>query len=245
MELSDLNGKYVGARIGILGSGPTLSDYKDNINELCDIIIACNGSVMALNPKDHSIDYFLYGDKEAYKRMWFNKSIFFKNQSKGDVVRILPYFMLPFDNNVLTSKNERRQIQEELDAHIHSNQSLNPNCYRSFIPSNQIILNTGINFSYSGELPEDLSEFICGSGTITGVGAQLAYNFGASVINLFGCGFNNPVGGNYAYDNKGEPGGTLDRHSINMDHILSLIKKQGVEVISFGETSLKSPKVIL
>jgi len=246
MDLSGLKGMYEGARIGILGSGPTLNDFKDELYSLCDILIACNGSIMALDPQKNPLDYFLYVDSESPARTWFRESRHFHRPNGGQVNRILPNSLLPYDDIVLNSEIERCKLQLELLEFMKENPS-DDKAYRNFKPSSDIILTNGFNFNYEvANISEmDIESSIYGGGTVTGTGSQIAWRMGASQINLFGCGFNNsPGAGVYAYDNRGEPGATTDDHKLCMDEILLQIQSKGVKVISFGETSLTSPEVI-
>ena len=232
--------ELAGARFGILGSGPTLNDFENDIGELCDVVIACNGSVMALNPDSTNLDFFLYGDVASPTRSWFRESAKFQNKRGEVVVRILPNQLLPYDDLVLDSIEQRTLLEYELRSFLDYHQD-DTKAYRKFIPAGHIVLKNGISFNYDGSTINeiDIDNFIFGRGTITGTGAQIATRMGASHINLFGCGFNNTASsGVYAYDNKGEPGGTNDDHTLCMDEILRQIQAKGIGVTSYGETKL-------
>lgn len=246
MNFLDLINKYEGASIGVVGSGPSLNEYKNYINSFCDISIACNGALMALDSKNDFIDYFIYGDRKSPNRMWFKESEkFYKNLSEK-TTRVLPSFLLPFDDIVLKNKNHRKSLQKELKEFEENLK--NKDDYIYFKPKFEVFKIDGIIFEYDELMTSNIINRegpLCRGGTITGVASQLANKMGANKIYLFGCSFNNPKGShNYAYNNKGEFGETTDKQRKNMDFILEHIKNSGTEIYSFGDTTLDVPKII-
>lgn len=241
MEFADLIDKYSGARIGVLGSGPTLNDYKSEINKFCDVVIACNGSLMALNPNEHKVDYFIYGDRASPKRQWFKQSNLFFNKRGEKCIRVLPTFLLPFDDLVLGDRHLRKKLEEELEKFDQEN---DVDDYIYFNPNlANLDLKNGVIFSYNELMSQKIVRRegpLCRGGTISGVAAQLAFKMGASSLNLFGCGFSNPNNiGNYAYDSGDEFGQTTNLQRDNMDFILRAMKRKGIDIFSFGETELR------
>lgn len=248
----EIVGKYKGAKISILGSGPTLNDHNSKINDVSDIVIACNGSLMALNSKDIFIDYFTCIDRKSPTRQWFYKSKHFFRKNLSSVVRIIPPYLLPFDKLSLPSKFLRSQLEEELlnfeGGKISEDYDLGIDFridkYHLFL-QNSIVSNLRKLDFFSNAEVLDISKDILVYASVTGVGAQMAYRMGASEINLFGCTFNNPENsGTYAYNNKGESGVITDRQRRNMNIILSSIKSTGVQINSYGLTTLNVPDII-
>jgi len=83
------------------------------------------------------------------------------------------------------------------------------------------------------------------NGTISAIGTQVAKQFGASRINLFGCDFSNSSGSNYAKGNN--PiyfGNTSNRCRDVFDAYISSLQNKGIEVFHYGETTLKNPIII-
>lgn len=241
MHIRELINKYEGARVAVLGSGPTLLEYQNDINRESDITIACNGSLMALAPTKHTIDYFIYGDRASPKRQWFLESQKFKGKTKTQTKRVLPTFLLPYNSLAVPNEKNRIILLEELVEFEKTMKS--PDDYIYFRPEvRNIITNNAVIFDYDELVSERIRRQegpLCRGGTITGVATQLAYKMGASKINLFGCGFNNPNNrGNYAYNPKGEFGQTTQTQIENMNKIIYNMQKQGLKIVSFGKTNL-------
>ncbi|MDA3855456.1 MAG: hypothetical protein PF569_04305 [Candidatus Woesearchaeota archaeon] len=246
MRFSDLIGKHEGASVGVIGSAPSITSYVDRINSECDVVIACNGAVKCLDPKKNFVDYFVYYDSRSSLRDWFYKSDLFVNKNGEKVKRVIPTYMLPFDLRVLKDEGSRKDLASKLnlfkDSHFKESEIIyfNPdidNLDINGISFRVCDLNIGAINRHDGPL--------CGKSTITGVGTQLAYKFGASRINLFGCEFFNPLGKErYGYDNRNERGQITTAQIRNMDLILEEISVSGVEIFSFGSTKLEVPKII-
>ncbi|MCA9459456.1 MAG: hypothetical protein KC550_02810 [Nanoarchaeota archaeon] len=159
MYVSDLKNKYYEKRIGVLGSGPTLNKYKDQINDLCDIVIACNGSVNALDFKKHFIDYFVYIDGISYRRDWFKKSLLFKNSNS--------LFKKMFFNS-----NSIRLFADEMNFEIEE-----------FMESKSLFIDV-LNNSKLDIEKISRGIFYNNVCTVSGVASQIAYFMGAKTINL-------------------------------------------------------------
>lgn len=209
--------RHFGSTIGVLGSGPTLNQFRDKINSLCDIVIACNGSVLALNPSSHTIDYYLYYDWRVTTKDWFGKhQSFYTSQNIPSLLRPLigkrPKLLMP-----LQEICENVPISE--DVYYYNHRVVDSNHFS--LDNNHIIYN------------------YC---TVVGVGVQFAYKMGASKICLFGCSFDNDSGRNYAVaSNTDNDGLTSLYQRKRMDAIIKKIKHEGIKVISFGKTRLEEP----
>lgn len=246
MRFSQLIGKHEGARIGVLGSAPSLEEYKSAINSECDIVIGCNGALMSLDPDKHVVDYFIYYDARSFTRQWFCREEPFHNRFGSKVTRVLPTYMLPFDPNVLESKNDREQLLDDLKKFKELNPAeedivyFNPDISKMKLEGVAFrVCDLNLSFVNRHDGP------MCRRSTITGIGSQLAYKMGAKRINLFGCEFDNPLGNErYSYDNQMERGQIRPNQIQNMDLILGQISNSGVEIISFGKTKLSAPKII-
>ena len=243
MFLEDLIGKFNGATIGVLGSGPTLLDYKDDLNRFNDLVISTNGSLMSLNPKSHLIDFFIYGDQAAPKRQWFDRSTHgFIGRDGMPTKRTLPTFLLPFDPFVLKDEENRNKLKCEFDKFKEVS---GPENYIQFRPNLEGLDLNGVIFYYKDLIPGDVlsgDNLLSSGGTITGVASQFAGYLGATRINLFGCGFSNFDGKTYAYDSKNEPGITTINQARNMDLILESLKSKGIKIFAYGNTNLKVPE---
>lgn len=248
MSLNQLIEKYKGATIGVLGSGPSLREYAHMINS-CDLIIATNGSLRALKPKEHKIDFFIYGDISAPKRQWFHDSTKFEGKTRKRCTRILPNFLLPFDEIVLPDPKKRYPLKKAVKEFRDSLTYYDNYIHFDLLKTEKIPLTNGLIFKYNDSietlnLERKKNPSLTRGGTITGTASQLAYLMGAKKIILFGCGFNNLEGsGNYSYDSKGEFGITTNLQKENMDKILSTLIKKGTSVECLGKTNLTSPKI--
>lgn len=210
---------HKGKVIGVLGSGPTLNKFKDEINDLCDIVIACNGSVNVLDPKKHYVDYFLWYDSVCSKREWFDKSDnFYRSNNKNVFSRFL--------NNNRTIRLEpevNEYFKDDIESYYYSVRELSSK--------------SDFKLKFGGRIVHNFC-------TVNGLATQFAYHMGASQINLFGCGFDNDSGQNYAYTPKSkEVGSTCEFQKVAMDRVISKIKQKRIEVISYGKTRLSVPQI--
>jgi hypothetical protein len=249
MNFNELIDKFQGASIGVLGSGPTLSEYQEKINSECDVVIACNGSLLALDPDMHLIDYFVCGDLLAPKRSWFHSSSKFQNKDNANCIRLVPAFLLPFDELALPDINQRNFIKKSFNKFVNNANDCSDYIYFN-VDIGNIKLSDCIIFNYAEMLPRNINEIasknnlVFRGATISGVAAQMAYKMGANKIVLFGCGFDNSDSGkNYAYDASNEKGYISEIQLINMDFILYHLIRAGVQVTCYGKTRLNAPQI--
>lgn len=242
-EIESLFDKFRGSSIAVLGSGPTLLEHSSEIQK-SDIVIACNGSLMGIDTKT-PIDYFVCVDKASPIRQWFYRTNIFLNKKNFPVIRVLPPYILAFDEVALPHEVSRRSLQRQLSQFEKT--LLDEEDYSEFKPSIPYKHLNGITYNLDNWDPELESKGITsGKGTITGFASQLAFKMGADEIRLFGCGFSNSDGRTYAYDNRSEPGITTNRQAQNMDNILQVLmqRRRGLRVVSYGKTALRVPEVI-
>ncbi|MCA9497077.1 MAG: hypothetical protein KC589_09100 [Nanoarchaeota archaeon] len=228
MFFEELLGIHTGKTIAVLGSAPSLNDYKDRINSESDIVIACNGSILALDPEEHFVDYFAWYDGRVSSRSWFNLSENFLVSGSDRLGNF-------YDG---TKKICSRLTNIEPISNFENNLLGDKYLY-------QIINISNISSDFSLNLIKEdfLFHNFC---TITGIASQMAYKMGASRINLFGCAFDNLCGRNYAYEpDRNELGNTSKEQRDNMDLVLRAIKKKDIEIVSYGPSSLRVPDIIL
>lgn len=220
--LQELIGKHQKLTIGVLGSGPTLNNFKDDINELCDIVIACNGSVNVLDPKKHYIDYFMYYDGASFSRDWFKKSNdFFQSPKQNSKI--------PF----LFKKNRTIRLESEVEEYKYDE-----DIKRYYYDAIEIPSNIDFKIKFGGKLVYNFC-------TVSGIAMQVAYHMGASRINLFGCSFDNDSGQNYAYiPQRLDIGQTSNYQRKAMDKIITKIRAKRIEVVSYGRTRLSVPQIL-
>lgn len=237
MRFSELINKYSGAKIAILGSGPTLNEFKGLINSICDVVIASNGSLLSLNPKEHKIDYFIYYDIRSHLRQWFGTSINFKGCK-----RILPFYMLKEDKFSL-SRSLRSELGGKQQNFVKGGGNFMDFWDEDFVNKTSSYLFRVKDFN-ENLLLKDINSLL-GKATITGIASQLAFFMGVKELYLFGCSFDNVLGNEkYSYDNKGEPGQVSNIQRENMELILNKISQKGVKIFSLGKTSLNLTEII-
>lgn len=242
-KIEHLFDKFRGSSIAILGSGPTLLDHSSEIQK-SDIVIACNGSLMGIDT-EIPIDYFVCVDKASPFRQWFYRSCIFSNKENSPVTRVLPPYILAFDEIALPHEVSRRSLQRQLSRFEET--LLDEEDYSGFKPIIPYEHLNGVTYNLDNWDPELESRGITsGKGTITGFASQLAFKMGADEVRLFGCGFSNSDGRTYAYDNGNEPGITTNKQAQNMDNILQALihRRRSLRVVSYGKTALQVPDVI-
>lgn len=221
---------FVGKSIAILGSGPSLKLHSNQE----DISMIVNGAASCVKQGD----VFIAGDVNSPKRDWWLNSSNIENST-----RIVSSYIAPFDHIIYPDELTRDQLQNDLKNFLKYNNE-SPISYVNFVPT--IIPKSPHSFFKFGgmgkEFVEKISpdqELIYWGGTISAIALQLALIMGSKDIHLYGCGFNNSSGNNYAYTCPvGQEGKTNTKQAEIMQMTIDKIRKYGVKIQIHGESVL-------
>jgi hypothetical protein len=227
-ELVDL---HKGARIAVLGSGPSLRLFTGQQ----PVAIAVNGAAF----HRAAYQYFVCGDIQSPLQDWF-----YASRDRKEVKRVIASFLTSVDRE-LYDDEARRRVQEAVAPAVFAaaeNRSQKP--LYDFIPPERP-RNGHLWFRYAVDpLPADREAFLASmrdrrllhGGTIAGVAVQLAYLMGASEVHLWGCSMDNDSGGNYADPRSN--GRTTDAQRRNLASLLRLLKDLGISIEIHGPSRL-------
>ncbi|MFO0679419.1 MAG: hypothetical protein U0169_23030 [Polyangiaceae bacterium] len=215
-------GIHANATVAILGSGPSLVDYRGSES----VAIAVNGGAFT----DRPYTYFVCGDRNAPGMPWFHES------ERRGIPRIVSSFVAVRDPVLYPRARTRLALRLELAVH-----SLRPGAYHSFEPSTRPVAPHAWFRYREAAFPESDDEifrsvedgrFLHGA-TIAGVALQMAWLFGASRIRLYGVGLDNDTGDRYAHAGRSRGRSTPLQRTL-LSRLASAVERRGVPVEVHG-----------
>lgn len=224
--IHELRGKYKGANIAVLGSGPTVNMYKEKE----DLAIAVNGAALI----DRKYDIFMAGDFTSPTMEWWETEA---------SQRIMSSYISVFDPFMYPDKGTRTRLQDELDSHIAENKD-EKYPYVGYYPQTRP-KKPHLFFRFGG-FGKEYVDFVSPNqvvmywgGTISAIALQASLVMGCESINIYGCGFNNQSGTNYHYDCPEGQGGSISDEQIRiMQATLDKVRSYGVHVKVHGESNI-------
>lgn len=233
-SVESIRKKHAGKDIAVVASGPSSVSFSGRE----DVSIAVNGAA-ELFP---ATDYFVCMDGRSPRRAWFNTP---------SGARILSSYVIPFSAAAYPDARARHHVQEELAAWLNKPfmgeeelldvliETYDPRLW-SFTPSLEpacphVYFNVGEDFS----LVSRDQELIIHGASVSGAALQIAFLMGARNIHLYGCSFDNDGGARYCYHPKeSEHGKTEPYHVPNMDRLIGIVGRLGVDVYVHGPSRL-------
>lgn len=228
--IASLKNKHQGECIAILGSGPSLLNYRGD----AEVSIAVNGAAAI----DHSYSYFVCGDKLSPARPWFQLS------RKCGAIRIVSNVLAIHDPLLYPDEGIRKNLQQDFQDHKRRYSLFGKPAKYAFLPRIPPTF-PHLYFKWGGSinrlsllrlkwwLTGSSPRFLAGA-SISGVALQMAVYMGARQVDLYGVDLSNFDGQTY-FNPVGNEGQTKAHHIDNFAKLSKFVQKQGVEVRHSGD----------
>ncbi len=210
--IKNLWDKHPGARIAVVGSGPSADLYPGN----AQISIGVNGAAL-LGPR---YDYFLAGDHNAPAREWFNINC--------SNIRVIAELIATTDKQLYPDIAFPDLVRMAVPVHK-----------RRDIPEVPRPVSPHITFKYRSfkdVLPASRFNFLMYRGTISCCALQLAWMMGAREVDLYGCNFTHK-GGSYFYKSEFK-GRVVETQYQVMQAMINQLRDNGLLINIHGSSRL-------
>ena len=239
---------HEGARIAILGSGPSLNEAIRN-SESYDIGIAVNGAIRLAGLK---FDYFQsnHAYAHSHERGWQNilaempeKAILMNSNSAIYWDKLFP----DRDQRERLQKSQKAFLRNDSRTHIlHDGAFDDEKPVNDYFTLDEVAQAPHIAYgiistkSIKGNLL-DQDELIISGASSAGAAIHMATLMGASEIVLFGVQMTNQKGGNYFISHaKAEQGRSSERQRKTLDRLFNELHERGVPISVYGDHAFES-----